>query len=467
MLRWRRLLSVSCIIAAAAALSISQSLRDPPANHFSHVAGPRDGVTLSTHDASDGSLRINIRNNRNAVMYAYVSGKASGHIGFVHVANGSAPSSWAKLKEQSLNEKGWIVDMQRLSIRLEANSSTTFYLPDYVSSGRVYTCDSPEIEFGRTANGDFIEPSFVNPSFDAYKHRCGFIEFDYSPSSLWANLSFVDFVGLVLGMTVTTTSDKEISCPGLEGDALHGICDDMEAQSEKDGQDWGAMCLRDDNDEILRVIAPNMFIQTPHLFLPPGQNTTMLDYYKEYVDKVWGKYRTEILTIDTQAKGVSGPNKGGPADLNEGGEPDPNNGLNQIECGVDEGDNLICDPQGEKHSFARPTTGDILGCNSGPFANDVATMPISRLRIVPRLCAAFTRSTLLLEKGNVQPGPGMDQFYKEDPTNHYARIVHDHLGGPLKAGYTFAYDDANPAAEDVSGLLSVPDPETLTIMIGG
>ncbi|RYO99711.1 hypothetical protein DL766_005685 [Monosporascus sp. MC13-8B] len=465
MLRWRGLPFVSCFIAATAALSIPRSLRGPPATDFSHVAGTRGGVAISTRDASNGSLQIDIRNNRNAVMYAYVSGKASGEIGFVHVANGGAPSSWAKLKEQNLNEQGWIVDMQRLSILLEANRLTTFYLPDYVSSGRVYICDSTEIEFGRTANGDFIEPSFVNPSFDAYKHRCGFIEFDYSPSSLWANLSFVDFVGLVLGMTVTTKSDKEIPSAGLEGDALQGICDDMVAQSKSDGQDWGAMCLRDDNDEVLRVIAPNMFIQTPHLFLRPGQNTTMLDYYKEYVDKVWDKYRTEVLTIDTQAKGVPGPNKGGPADPNGGGEADPKNGNNLVECGV-EGDILICDPQGEKHSFTKPTTGDILGCNSGPFANDVATMPISRLRIVPRLCAAFTRSTLLLDSGNVQPGPGMDQSYKQNPTNHYARIVHDHLKGRLKAGYTFAYDDANPAGEDVSGLLNVPDPESLTIMIG-
>ncbi|RYP01679.1 hypothetical protein DL764_006142 [Monosporascus ibericus] len=466
MLRWRGLLSVSCFIAATAALSVPRSLRDSPAIDPSHVAGPRDRVTISTPDASDESLKIDIRNNRNAVMYAYVSGKASGQIGFVHVANGSVPLSWAQLREQNLDEQGWILDMQRLSIRLEANSPTAFYLPDYVSSGRIYICDSPEIEFGRTANGDFREPSFVNPSSDAYKHRCGFIEFDYSSSSLWANLSFVDFVGLVLSMTVTTKSDKEISSPGLEGDALQGICDDMEAQSEKDGQDWGAMCLRDDSDEILRVIAPNMFIQTPHLFLPPGQNTTMSEYYKEYVDKVWEKYRTELLTIDTQAKGVPVPNKGGPADPNEGGKADPNNGSNRVKCGV-EGDSLICDPQGEKHSFARPTTGDILGCNSGPFANNVSTMPVSRLRIVPLLCAAFTRSTLLLENGNVQPAPGMDQFYKEDPTNHYARIVHGHLKGSLKAGYTFAYDDANSAGEDVSGLLNVADPESLTIMIGG
>ncbi|RYP67463.1 hypothetical protein DL769_005751 [Monosporascus sp. CRB-8-3] len=466
MLRWRGWLSVSCFIAATAALSIPRSLRDLPAIDFSHVAGPRDGATISTRDASNGSLKIDIRNNRNSVMYAYVSGKASGEIGFVHVANGSAPSSWVKLKEQNLNEQGWIVDMQRFSIRLEANSPTTFHLPDYVSSGRVYICDSPEIEFGRTASGDFREPSFVNPSFDAYKHRCGFIEFDHSPSALWANLSFVDFVGLVLGMTVTTKSDKEIPSAGLEGDALQGICDEMEAQSEKDGRDWGAMCLRNDGGEILRVIAPNMFIQTPHLFLPPGRDTTMLDYYEEYVDRVWKKYRTETLTIDTQAKGVPGPNKGGPAGPGGRGEADPNNGDNLVECGV-EGDSLICDPRGERHSFARPTTGDILGCNSGPFANSAATMPVSRLRIVPRLCAAFTRSTLLLDGGDVQPGPGMDQFYKDDPTNHYARIVHGHLGGRLRAGYAFAYDDANPAGEDVSGLINVPDPESLVIMIGG
>jgi hypothetical protein len=57
-------------------------------------------------------------------------------------------------------------------------------------------------------------------------------------------------------------------------------------------------------------------------------------------------------------------------------------------------------------------------------------------------------------------------FYKTDPTNHYARIVHEHnIDGK---GYAFAYDDVQPdGGEDQSGKVNHGAPKVFTIIIGG
>jgi hypothetical protein len=57
-------------------------------------------------------------------------------------------------------------------------------------------------------------------------------------------------------------------------------------------------------------------------------------------------------------------------------------------------------------------------------------------------------------------------FYGEDPTNHYARIVHENnIDGK---GYAFAYDDVQPdGGEDQSGKVNDRAPKVFTIIVGG
>lgn len=85
---------------------------------------------------------------------------------------------------------------------------------------------------------------------------------------------------------------------------------------------------------------------------------------------------------------------------------------------------------------------------------------------MPRLCAAFNRSTLTVSGGNVQPGVGVESYYTANPTNWYSAIVHQHeVDGK---GYAFAYDDVNPDGDiNQSGVVADANPTVLTVTVGG
>jgi hypothetical protein len=189
------------------------------------------------------------------------------------------------------------------------------------------------------------------------------------------------------------------------------------------------MCIADAQGKPVRVLSPgNQYDLEPISF---G------DYWDTYVNDVWSKYSTQDLIINTQSE------------------------AGQVKCRVN-GDQLTCD--GDNRGYAKPNTKDIWGCNTGPFTVMEGDNGV-HAAVVPRLCAAFVRSTLLVDGGDVQPKLGQDQYYKVDPTNHYSRIVHSYeVDGK---GYAFPYDDVNPDGnENASGVVSgVPD--ILTIFVGG
>ena len=86
------------------------------------------------------------------------------------------------------------------------------------------------------------------------------------------------------------------------------------------------------------------------------------------------------------------------------------------------------------------------------------------LAILPRLAAAFNRSTLLIDSD--QPdGENPADYYANAITNHYARIVHATTTGGR--GYAFPYDDVAPSGgADQSGAVSDPAPTLLTVTLG-
>jgi hypothetical protein len=86
------------------------------------------------------------------------------------------------------------------------------------------------------------------------------------------------------------------------------------------------------------------------------------------------------------------------------------------------------------------------------------------LAILPRLAAAFNRTTLLIDSS--QPdGENPANYYSNPQTNHYARIVHaTTLDG---RGYAFPYDDVAPSGgADQSGAVSSGSPALLTVTLG-
>ena len=89
------------------------------------------------------------------------------------------------------------------------------------------------------------------------------------------------------------------------------------------------------------------------------------NYWTNYVNNVYAKYTNQILTVDTQAGwgNAQGRADGGGLNFGAGG------------------------------NFPRPNSRDIFSCSSGPFATGGNAETNA---IIPRLAAAFNRSTLLL-----------------------------------------------------------------------
>lgn len=99
----------------------------------------------------------------------------------------------------------------------------------------------------------------------------------------------------------------------------------------------------------------------------------------------------------------------------------------------------------------------------GTFAITAEDNAVHRA-IVPRLCAAFTRTTLLVDGGTVQPSVNSSQYYLDNLTNHYSRLVHEFLADGK--GYAFPYDDVDANGANTAGVLSGTNAQRLEIIIG-
>ncbi|KAI1820018.1 hypothetical protein F4861DRAFT_524667 [Xylaria intraflava] len=336
-----------------------------------------------------------------------------------------------------------------LSWKVNTDSNgTSFKAPGTIISGRIYIVDG-SLNFSAGPNGGIVEPDPHNPSDISSQQLWGFIELTYSNDSsnghegLTVNLSFVDWVSLPLGIELSTyEANQTITAviPGLNPDGLVKICNEL---SQMDGF-WPKLCLRSADNKPLRVMSPQKYVS---LY---ADDHDAINYYEPYIDQVWSKYKTVDLQINTQVD-----------------NPDSNSKVANgviVTCRVGASDNILhCD--NNAGDFERPVSRDIWGCNSGPFANpSQGTESWSRARLRPRLCAAFTRSTLHLDYAQPSLDIGPERYYGENITNHYARLVHENLMGGM--GYAFSYDDVNPDAHSNSGgLMSTPHPIELTVLI--
>ncbi|THY77722.1 glucanase B [Aureobasidium pullulans] len=324
---------------------------------------------------------------------------------------------------------------ENVAIPLGAQGSTVkISLPGYISAGRIWFADGNLQFYTVNAGGNvaLVEPSAVNPSDPSSAVNWGFIELTYLDTAIYTNLSYVDFVGLPLGQKLTACDGTVLQAQGVHTQAVDDICADLEEQTCIDGYPWADLCAYDASNNALRVLAPFDYISLyPNAFS---------DYWTSYVNDVWNHYTTTPLTIDTQVSA----------------------GL--VNCTVT-GDYLNC--AGDNRAYAKPSAADIFGCNGGPFAIIGSDNDVHRA-VVPRLCAAFHRSTLLISGGNIQPMSDVSGYYTKSgrAANWYSKFVHDYeVDGK---GYAFAYDDVTPTGGvDMAGLLSVAQPQILEVTVGG
>ncbi|KAJ6260054.1 Glucan endo-1,3-beta-glucosidase [Drechslerella dactyloides] len=252
-----------------------------------------------------------------------------------------------------------------------------------------------------------VEPSVTNPTDANYKTNWSFMEFTYNHDQLYANISYVDFVGFPIGLSLTTSTGAEKQVLGLSREGPARVADGLVTQQQQDGRKWGDLIVRDDSGRILRILSPNQgMVLNPSLFA---------DYFESYVDDVWSYYRCHKLQIDTQCH------------------------FGIISGTVDDTGELLTVDGLE---FRKPNTKDIFSASSGPFQTGADA---KRNAIIPRLNAELNRHEI---------------------TNHYARLVHEaNVDG---RGYAHPYDDvAASAGEDHSGFVNDGAPRRLTIIVGG
>ncbi|KAM0363151.1 hypothetical protein ACHAO7_010336 [Fusarium culmorum] len=312
------------------------------------------------------------------------------------------------------------------------NNSIEVPVPSYIQSGRVYFADAHlHLSVVNLGGGDtIVQPSVTNVQDPNANINWGFVELTYMDGSLYANISYVDFVGIVLGMKLIEKDGSTQTTAGLVADAVTKICDDLSHQSKIDGRDWKSLCVRNREGKVVRVLSPgNRHDVDTQVFA---------GYWNTYVNRVWREYTEKDLIVNTQSS------------------------AGHVKCRVTD-NQLLC--EGSNRGFTKPSAKDIFGCDSGPFAIVGGDNPIHS-SVVPRLCAAFVRSTLLLEGGDTQPGLSQSSYYTVSPTNHYSRIVHSYeVDG---RGYAFPYDDVNPdGKEDASGVVSSNNVQSLMIHVGG
>lgn len=310
------------------------------------------------------------------------------------------------------------------AIPLGGSGSKTRVTIPQIAGGRIWVVEG-QLTFllnpSGTGTAALVEPSVLNPSDPNANVNFGFAEFTLNDAQLYANISYVDFVPRIpIGISLQQATGQVQKVEGMAEDGINRMAAGLREQSTKDGRPWEKL--------IVGTGQPLRILNATH----GGAVGASFDgYYEPLVEEVWQAYRGRCFTIDTQS------------------------GSGTLEASTKTGKLVV-----GKEEFDKPSTADILGCNSGPFTT--GPNPV-RLAIIPRLAAAFVRSTL--PAVDTQPSDP-STFYRRDPTNHYARLVHQcNRDGK---GYAFAYDDVQPnGGEDQSGKVNAGDPVLLTVYVGG
>lgn len=466
---------------AAVYLSIFLARATENAHPLPIVPGAPQGSYIKPRNDSEacpvvqGNLTVKIQNDQSQPLFFYVTGRHPRDGAFVILQKHLDAYRWYVKPTCNCSTPYYFVNATNDSGDIGFHNSVTpdtsacFSLPSYVDSARLYVSQE-RLHFGTNAgdNGTgLVEPSATNKGLPEYNISWQFVEFTYEENNFVLNPSYVDFAAMSLDLTLTSgTGDaNQSTVRGLEADALENICTDLKSQSDTDQQSWKDLCLVGGDGNIVRVISPDQY-----LALNPSDR--MANYYDEYVNKVWERYKDNNLTINTQDRDNIKVANG-----------------REVICNVNSEDQLLyCSSQDvssseqEPFKFRKPTTFEIMGCIQSPpiqtpNGTDLGSpftvkdsINKTQALIVPRLCAAFTRSTLLLEDGNIQPNGNItaDLYYGGNITNHYSRIIHSKLLDQI--GYSFAYDDTNPSGDNnrttnAGGVIQDPDPILMLVRV--
>ena len=370
-------------------------------------------VAAPAQAAGPDRLPVTLTNSsgRGDAVYVYVLGTnlSTGRLGYVNAAG--TFTAWPA----GANPPSPAPDV---SIAGPGNGgSTTIQVPRGIS-GRIYFALGEKLKFFLTPDG-LVQPA-PWAAGDANRNILfDWSEFTYNDAGLWLNSSQVDMFAVPHTVTVTDASGTRRS-GALVANGRDSTINGIAAQAG-----WASTVVRRSDGTVLRVLAPGK---------AAGAGLLSTTYLDPYIASAWSAYSSKTLTVVPFAD-----------------QP------NTKYFGRTSGTVMTFTNAsgGQVASFSRPSSADVWGCDGALHApNDLVVGPLART-----LCAALNRGTL----GTVDTQPSTDAsaFYRSNPTNQYARVVHANMADGK--AYAFAFDDVgnfeslvNAGSPTAAGLIIQP-----------
>ena len=222
-------------------------------------------------------------------VFAYITGRALDNNNALFLLQADGKSPYFPTSPSSTGSPL----TQNCAIPLGApGNSTTVNVP-HLAGARIWFSVDGTLTFLLNPGPALVEPSVTNPSDPNINLSWGFCEFTFNAAELFVNISYVDFVSLPISLTLTNTSNVTQHIAGMASNGLDTVCNGLNAQTASDGAGWSSLIVRTPSGRNLRALSPNNGIVL--------NSSLFANYYQDYVNRVWSRYSSQSLTIDTQA----------------------------------------------------------------------------------------------------------------------------------------------------------------------
>ncbi|GAB1688834.1 beta-1,3-glucanase family protein [Krasilnikovia sp. M28-CT-15] len=294
--------------------------------------------------------------------------------------------------------------------------STTVQFPRGFS-GRVYFSLGEKLKFFLTPDG-LVQPAPWAAGDPNQNILFDWSEFTYNDAGLWLNSSQVDMFAVPHAVSVTGATSVTRRTGALVDNGRNTVINSIKAQSG-----WSGSVYTRSDGTVLRVLAPGK---------AAGAGLLSATYLDSYIASAWNAYTGKTLTVVPFADQPNTKYYG----RTSGNVMNFTNSAGQ-----------------QVASFNRPSSASVWGCAGDlPAPNDLVVGPISRT-----LCAALNRGTL----GTIDTQPSLNaaDFYKSNPTNQYAKIIHASMADGK--AYAFPFDDVG----NFESLVNDGDPRSASITL--
>ncbi|WP_238008355.1 beta-1,3-glucanase family protein [Dactylosporangium sp. AC04546] len=294
--------------------------------------------------------------------------------------------------------------------------STTIRFPRGFS-GRVYFSFGERIKFFLTPDG-LVQPAPWAAGDANQNILFDWSEFTYNDAGLWLNSSQVDMFAIPHAVTVTGANGVTKRTGDVVANGRTNVINAIKAQSG-----WANTVDTRADGTVLRVLSPGK---------AAGAGRFSATYLDSYITSAWNAYTSKTLTVvpfaDQPNTRYFGRTSG------------------NVMTFTNSSGAVVA-------QFNKPTSANVWGCDGNLAApNDLVVGPISRT-----LCAALNRGTL----GTIDTQPSLNaaDFYKSNPTNQYAKIIHANMTDGK--AYAFAFDDVGA----FESLVNDGDPRSASIIL--